>query len=80
MCCCCRRADGSRREVWADRAEVSRGRSTGRGRVRVGKDRTSRWAEELMLLALVAVIAAIPRNVGPSWEGSVHSGEYHGGA
>ena len=30
----CRRAGGSHREVRADRAEVSRGRSTGRDQVR----------------------------------------------
>lgn len=29
----CRRADGLHRKVGVDRAEVSRGRSTGRGRV-----------------------------------------------
>ena len=57
----CRRADGPDREVRADRAEVSRGRSTGRDRMAAGKGRTSSEAEESVLLVLVAVIAAIPR-------------------
>jgi hypothetical protein len=57
----CRRADGAHREVRVDRAEVSRGRSTGRDRVVAGKGRTSSKAEELVLLVLVAVIAVIPR-------------------
>ena len=57
----CRRASGFRREAGADRAEVSRGRSTGRDQARAGKDRTSSEAEESVLLMLVAVIAAIPR-------------------
>jgi len=56
----CRRADGPRRKVRADRAEVSRGRSTGRDRIVAGKGRTSSEAEESVLLVLVAVIAAIP--------------------
>ena len=56
----CRRADGLRREVGADRAEVSRGRSTGRDQGWAGKDRTSGGTEEPGLLVLVAVIAAIP--------------------
>ena len=60
MCCRCRRADGPDREVRADRAEVSRGRSTGRDRIVAGKDRTSGETEESVLLVLVAVIAAIP--------------------
>jgi hypothetical protein len=33
----CRRADGPHREVGADRAEVSRGRSTGRDRMGLGR-------------------------------------------
>ena len=57
----CRRAGDSRREVRADQAEVSRGRSTGRDQVRAGKGRTSSETEESVLLVLVAVIAAIPR-------------------
>jgi len=57
----CRRASGPHREVGADRAEVSRGRSTGRDRIVAGKDRTSGETEESVLLVLVAVIAAIPR-------------------
>ena len=57
----CRRADGPHREVGADWAEVSRGRSTGRDQMMAGKDRTSSEAEESVLLVLVAVIAAIPR-------------------
>ena len=56
----CRRADGPHRKVRADRAEVSRGRSTGRDRIVAGKGRTSSEAEESVLLVLVAVIAAIP--------------------
>ena len=61
-----RRADDPRREVGVDWAEVSRGCSTGRGFVVVaGKDRTSSVAEELVVLVPVAVIAAIPRPVGP---------------
>ena len=57
----CRRASGPHREVGADRAEVSRGRSTGWGRIVAGKDRTSGETEESVLLVLVAVIAAISR-------------------
>jgi len=57
----CRRASGPHREVGADRAEVSRGRSTGWDRIVAGKDRTSGETEESVLLVLVAVIAAIPR-------------------
>ena len=61
-----RRADGSHREVGVDRAEVSRGRSTGRGFVVVaGKDRTSSEAEESVVFVPVAVIAAIPHHAGP---------------
>ncbi len=61
-----RRADGPYREVGVDRAEISRGRSTGRGfGVVAGKDRTSSEAEESMLLVGVAVIAAIPHYAGP---------------
>lgn len=60
-----RRADGLHRKVGVDRAEVSRGRSTGRGFVVVaGKDRTSSMAEESVVLVPVAVIAAIPRHAG----------------
>lgn len=61
MCCRCRRADGPHRKVRVDRAEVSRGRSTGRDQVGAGKDRTSSETEDSVLLVLVAVIAAIPR-------------------
>ena len=57
----CRRADGPRREGRADRAEVSRGRSSGRDRIVAGKGRTSGETEESVLLVLVAVIAVIPR-------------------
>ena len=61
-----RRADGSHRKMRADRAEVSRGRSTGRGFVVVvGKDRTSSVAEESVVFVPVAVIAAIPQLAGP---------------
>ncbi len=49
-----------------DWAEVSRGRSTGRGfGVVAGKGRTSSVAEESVLLVLVARIAAIPHHAGP---------------
>jgi len=65
----------------SDRAEVSRGRSTGEGNGQsAGKDRTSSGSEESVLLVPVALIAAIPRQVGPSWEGPVNPGEYRGGA
>ena len=64
MCCRCRRASGPHRKVRADRAEVSRGRSTGRDRIVAGKGRTSSEAEESVLLVLVAVIAATPRYAG----------------
>lgn len=61
-----RRADGPHRKVGADWAEVSRGRSTGRGFGSVaGKGRTSSMAEESVVLVLVAVIAAIPHHAGP---------------
>ena len=60
-----RRADGPDREVRVDRAEVSRGRSTGRDQMVAGKDRTSSEAEESVLLVLVAVIAAT-RGRGPA--------------
>jgi len=73
----CRRADDSHREVWADWAEVSRGRSTGRGSDEwAGKDRTSSEAEESVLLVLVAVIAAIPRTRASCWEETVSSVEH----
>jgi hypothetical protein len=53
-----------------DRAEVSRGRGTGRGlQWWVGKGRTSSVAEESVVFVLVAVIAAIP----------VHAGSLRGG-
>lgn len=49
-----------------DWAEVSRGRSTGRGfGVVAGKGRTSSVVEESVLLVPVAVIAAIPHHAGP---------------
>ena len=61
----CRRASGPRCEAGADRAEVSRGRSTGRGsRCQAGKGRTSSETEDSVLLVLVAVIAAIPPCAG----------------
>lgn len=59
-----RRADGSHRKVGVDRAEVSRGRSTGRIAVVAGKDRTSSMAEESVVFVPVAVIAAIPLHAG----------------
>ena len=80
MCCRCRRASGPRREVRADRAEVSRGRSTGRDQVRAGKGRTSSETEESVLLVLVAVIAAIPRTRASWREETVSSVEHPGGA
>ena len=76
MCCRCRRADGPRREARADRAEVSRGRSTGRDRIVAGKDRTSGETEESVLLVLVAVIAAIPRTRASCREETVSSVEH----
>ena len=79
MCCRCRRADGPHRKVRADRAEVSRGRSTGRDQAWAGKDRTSSEAEESVLLVLVAVIAAT-RGRGPAVVQTVSSVEHPGGA
>ena len=70
-----RRADGPDREVRADRAEVSRGRSTGRDRIVAGKGRTSSEAEESVLLVLVALIAAIPRTRASCGEETVRSVE-----
>ncbi len=72
----CRRADGSGCEAGADRAEVSRGRSTGRDQVVAGKDRTSSEAEESVVLVLVAVIAAIPRPRASCREETVSSVEH----
>ena len=76
MCCRCRRADGLDREVRADRAEVSRGRSTGRDRTSAGKDRTSSEAEEPVLLVPVALIAVIPRMRASCREETVSSVEH----
>ncbi len=76
MCCRCRRADDPDREVRADRAEVSRGRSTGRDRIGAGKGRTSGEAEESVLLVPVAVIAAIPRMRASCREETVSSVEH----
>ena len=72
----CRRADGLRCEAGADRAEVSRGRSTGRDQLRAGKDRTSSETEESVLLVLVAVIAAIPRTRASGGKETVSSVEH----
>jgi hypothetical protein len=72
----CRRADGFRREAGADRAEVRRGRSTGRDQVVAGKGRTSGETEESVLLVLVAVIAAIPRTRASCREETVSSVEH----
>jgi hypothetical protein len=72
----CRRADGLHREVRADRAEVSRGRSTGRDRIVAGKDRTSGETEESVLLVLVAMIAATPRTRASCREETVRSVEH----
>jgi hypothetical protein len=69
LCCGCRRADGPHREVRADLAEVSRGRSTGRGRIVAGKSRTSSGTEESGWLVPVAQIAAIPRTRASCREG-----------
>ncbi len=71
----CRRADGLHREARADRAEVSRGRSTGRDQMTTGKDRTSSETEESVWLVLVAVIAAIPRTRASCREETVSSVE-----
>jgi hypothetical protein len=76
LCCRCRRAGGFRREAGADRAEVSRGRSTGRDQVVAGKGRTSGEPEESVLLVLVAVIAAIPRTRARWREETVSSVEH----
>ena len=76
MCCRCRRASGPHRKVRADRAEVSRGRSTGRDRIVAGKGRTSSEAEESVLLVLVAVIAVIPRTRASCREETVSSVEH----
>ena len=72
----CRRADGPHRKVGADRAEVSRGRSTGRDQAWAGKGRTSGETEESVLLVLVAVIAAIPPRRASCGEETVSSVEY----
>jgi hypothetical protein len=72
-----RRASGPRCEAGADRAEVSRGRSTGRGsRCQAGKGRTSSEAEESVLLVPVAWIAAIPRARASCREETVSSVEH----
>jgi hypothetical protein len=76
LCCRCRRADGFCREAGADQAEVSRGRSTGRGQAPAGKDRTSGEAEESGLLVLVALIAAISRTRASCREETVSSVEH----
>ena len=76
MCCRCRRADGPHREVRVDLAEVSRGRSTGRGRIVAGKGRTSSGTEESGLLVPVAVIAAIPYARARCGEETVSSVEH----
>lgn len=72
----CRCAGGPDREVRVDRAEVSRGRSTGRDRIVAGKGRTSGETEESVLLVLVAVIAAIPRTRASCREETVSSVEH----
>jgi hypothetical protein len=72
----CRRADGSHREMRADRAEVSRGRSTGRDRMVAGKGRTSSGTEESGLLVPVAQIAAIPRTRASGGKETVSSDEH----
>jgi hypothetical protein len=76
LCCRCRRADGFRCEAGADRAEVSRGRSTGRDRVVAGKGRTSSGTEESGLLVPVAQIAAIPRTRASGGKETVSSVEH----
>ena len=60
----------------ADRAEVSRGRSTGRDQMAAGKGRTSGETEESVLLVLAAVIAAILRARASCREGTVSSVEH----
>ena len=73
----CRRASGFRREAGADRAEVSRGRSTGRDQVRGREGPNVRWeTEESVLLVLVAVIAAIPPRRASCREETASSVEY----
>ena len=72
-----RRADGPRREVGVDWAEVSRGRSTGlRIAVVAGKGRTSGETEESVLLVLAAGIAAILRTRASCREETVSSVEH----
>jgi hypothetical protein len=70
LCCGVAAPTAPYRKVGVDRAEVSRGRGTGRGlQWWVGKGRTSSVAEESVVFVLVAVIAAIP----------VHAGSLRGG-
>ena len=76
MCCRCRRADGPHREVRADRAEVSRGRSTGRDRMVAGKGRTLGETEESGLLVLVAFDRSHPADAGQVREETVSSVEH----
>jgi hypothetical protein len=74
---CCRRADGSRREVrltGQKSAEVVV--PAGIGLV-AGKGRTSGEAEESVLLMPVALIAAIPRTRASCREETVSSVEHH---
>ena len=75
-----RRADGPHRKVGVDRAEVSRGRSTGRDRIVAGKGRTSSEAEESVVLVPVVVIAAIPCTRARCREETVSSVEDRSGA
>ena len=63
-------------EAGADRAEVSRGRNTGRDHASAGKGRTSGEAEESGLLVLVALIAAITRTRASCREETVNPVEH----
>jgi len=72
----CRRADGPRREVRADRAEAVRGRSTGRDQVRGREGPNVKWDGGIGLLVPVAVIAAIPRTRASGGEETVSSVEH----
>jgi hypothetical protein len=64
LCWGCAAPTALYRKVGVDRAEVSRGGSTGRDRMVAGKGRTSSVAEESVVLVPVAVIAAIPLHAG----------------
>ena len=72
----CRRADGLHRKVGVDRAEVSRGRSTGGGTDISREGPNVRCDGGIGLLVLVAMIAAIPRTRASCREETVSSVEH----